>query len=262
MIRPLKVNEATVRYGTNTAVYRVSLAIEPGQVLGLVGESGSGKSSIARAIIGLAPLAEGSARLGEVVVAAPKRRGKRKTKSIQMIFQNPRTSFDPRMTIGQSIREVLAPGKANGSVTDRCVELLDQVSLDPVVLNQRPSVLSGGMLQRAAIARALGAEPEILIADEVTSSLDVSVQAVVLNHLRAVQAATGLSILFVSHNLAVVRYVSDYIAVMRRGEVVEAGPTMELVSNPQHPYTQQLLKAVPALKGFESEPQSKEAPDD
>jgi peptide/nickel transport system ATP-binding protein len=247
VIRHLNVEEATVRYGTNTAVSRVSFTVEPGQVLGLVGESGSGKSSIARAIIGLAPLAEGSARLGDITVAAPKRRGRRVTKSIQMIFQNPRTSFNPRMTIGQSIREVMTTGKSAVSPAERCVELMERMSLDPDVLDQRPNVLSGGMLQRAAIARALSADPEILIADEVTSSLDVSVQAVVLNHLRAVQAETGLSILFVSHNLAVVRYVSDYIAVMRRGEVVESGPTLDLVANPQHPYTKQLLEAVPVL---------------
>ncbi|MEU4550077.1 ABC transporter ATP-binding protein [Nonomuraea dietziae] len=216
----------TVRFGAFTAVDDVTLEVPEGRIVGLVGESGSGKSTLARAVSGLVPYT------GEIVDGG----------GVQMVFQDPYASLNPRMTVGASVAEgVRRPAPADVE------RLLGLVSLPPQLASRYPRELSGGMRQRVAIARALGASPRLLVADEITSALDVSVQGAVLNLVRGLRAELGLSMLFISHNLAVVRYVADEIAVMREGKVVEHGPTQQVVETPAHPYTRDLLAAVPRL---------------
>jgi peptide/nickel transport system ATP-binding protein len=166
---------------------------------------------------------------------------------VQMVFQDPYSSLDPRMTIGDSMMEALTVRRRLSRAECRAesARLLELVALDPAVGAVLPRQLSGGQLQRVSIARALAADPRLLIADEITSSLDVSVQGSILNVVREVRAALGISMLFISHNVAVVRYISDIIAVMYLGQIVEVGPTDEILSAPRHPFTQVLLDAVP-----------------
>ena len=244
----------SVRFGHGnralTAVDGVDLEVPAGATVGLVGESGSGKSTLARALSGLTPLAEGDVLLDGTPV--PKRQGGRavdRGRRVQMIFQDPFTSLNPRMTVGEAIGEAsaLRGGARRGARGAEVEHYLGLVHLDPELAGRLPSRLSGGQRQRVAIARALAARPEVLIADEITSSLDVSVQSAVLNLMRELRAELGISMMFVSHNLATVRYVSDTIAVMYLGRIVEVGPTEDVVAAPQHPYTQALLAAVPRL---------------
>jgi peptide/nickel transport system ATP-binding protein len=247
----LEIRGLTVRFAgrhrTLTAVDGVDLHLPSGQVLGLVGESGSGKSTVARALVGLVPISAGQVLLDGDDIAGGRRGAARR--QIQMVFQDPYRSLDPRMTVGETIGEAVA---AHGRVgrrrrRDEVERLLELVALDVDHARRLPRELSGGQRQRVAIARALAAEPRILIADEVTSALDASVQGAILNLLRDLQARLGLTVLFISHNLAVVRYVSDVVAVMYLGKVVEIATTDELLERPQHPYTRALLDAVPQL---------------
>lgn len=240
----LSIQDLTVRYGSFSAVKSVSLDVQSGSTLGIAGESGSGKSTVARAIVGLAPIAGGRVTLdGRDLRRLPARSRRR----VQMIFQNSTGALDPRMTASASISEAL-PARTRGSArSDRVRELLDLVRLDQSVATARPIQLSGGQRQRVAIARALAAEPEILVADEITSALDVSVQASILNLLRDLHATLGMTLIFISHNLAAVRYISARVAVMYLGEIAELAPTHDLFSAPKHPYSAQLLNAVPSL---------------
>ncbi|HZP71877.1 MAG TPA: oligopeptide/dipeptide ABC transporter ATP-binding protein [Gaiellaceae bacterium] len=235
-----------------TAVDSVDLDLAETQTLGVVGESGSGKSTLARALVGLAPIAAGAVVLdGERLRVSRDGHVVDRRRRIQMIFQDPFSSLNPRMTVGDAIGEAL--GVRGGSVrAARAADVarqLELVHLDPQVASRLPSGLSGGQRQRVAIARALAARPEVLIADEITSSLDVSVQSAVLNLMRELSRELGISTIFVSHNLATVRYLSDRIAVMYLGRVVEVAETDALVSEPRHPYTRALLYAVPSLGG-------------
>lgn len=249
----LATRELMVRFGHGasslTAVDRVDLVVPEQAIVGLVGESGSGKSTLARALVGLTPIAGGDVLLDGVSVLGGGGRRVSSHRRVQMIFQDPFASLNPRMTVGAAIAEALTVGRRAGraargqSVTD----YLELVHLDPVVADQLPSRLSGGQRQRVAIARALAARPEVLIADEITSSLDVSVQSAVLNLMRDLQRQLGISMIFISHNLATVRYVSDVLAVMYLSRLVEVGPTESVVSAPEHPYTRTLLEAVPRL---------------
>ncbi|MGV9778911.1 ABC transporter ATP-binding protein [Streptosporangium sp. NPDC003464] len=225
------IKNLTVRFGAFTAVDDVTLEVPAGAIVGLVGESGSGKSTLARAVSGLVPYT------GEIVGGDPRR--------IQMVFQDPYASLDPRMTVGASVAEGLrVPRAARQGEVER---LLSLVSLPISLAVRYPRELSGGQRQRVAIARTLGADPELLVADEITSALDVSVQGAVLNLIRSLREELGLSMLFISHNLAVVRYVSDVVAVMHHGRLVEAGPTEEVVGSPKEAYTRSLIEAVPRL---------------
>lgn len=245
----LRFADVSIRYGSGrnalTAVRGADLVIPSGSVVGLVGESGSGKSTLARAAIGLSPLTEGTITLGGEDVRGF-RRGRR---PIQMVFQDPYSSLDPRMTIGESISEAFPRGMSGVQRRAEVRRLLELVNLDPERADDLPSAMSGGQRQRIALARALGARPDAIIADEITSALDVSVQGSVLNLVRDLQTRLSLTMLFISHNLAVVRYVSDFVAVMYMGRIVEVGEVNQVLSDPQHPYTQELLASAPTRHG-------------
>jgi peptide/nickel transport system ATP-binding protein len=246
-VSSLRFDNVTVRYGSGrnafTAVQRASLTVPSGQVVGLVGESGSGKSTLARAAVGLADITSGSVTVNDIDLH--RRRGLEQP--LQMVFQDPSASLDPRMKIGASIVEAM-PSETRRSREARLREmsrLLELVHLESGTADLRPGELSGGQRQRVAFARALAGRPEVIIADEITSALDVSVQGAILNLVRELQRDLNLTLLFISHNLAVIRYVSDYIAVMYMGEIVEAGPAADILSTPMHPYTRDLLAAAP-----------------
>jgi peptide/nickel transport system ATP-binding protein len=249
-VNALEIDDLVVRYKRDTAVDRVSLAVPHGRTVGLVGESGSGKSSIAGAIVGLVKPSGGDIRVEGVSIVGRGAEATRARRRTQLVFQDPFSALDPLMSVGESIAEATrATGRrwSAAQKRDRVRELLRQVHIDPDRAGEKPSAFSGGQRQRITIARALAGEPAVLIADEVTSALDVSVQGAVLNLLRELQQKLDLSILFISHNLAVVRYISDEICVMRHGRIVEAGETESLLDNPTETYTRELLDAVPVL---------------
>ncbi|MFF0451177.1 ABC transporter ATP-binding protein [Streptomyces sp. NPDC004609] len=247
----LKFEEVSLTYGppgTTPTVRSITLTARAGTTLGLVGESGSGKSSLARAAVGLTPISHGRITLGDRVIAdASARRAKaRPCRAIQMVFQDSSGALNPRRTAGQSILEgIAAAGPIPRHLAHAELErLLDLVHLHPQHAERQPRELSGGQRQRVALARAIAAKPEVIVADEVTSALDVSVQSAVLNLLRELQEQTAVTFVFISHNLAAVRYLSDNIAVMRNGEVVDEGPATRLLANSAVPYTQNLVDAV------------------
>ncbi|TDC53282.1 ATP-binding cassette domain-containing protein [Jiangella ureilytica] len=245
----LRFDGVRVRFGTGrsgmVAVDGVDLVVPSGQVVGLVGESGSGKSTLARAAVGLAPVSDGRITLDGVALSHGGRG--RSERPVQMVFQDPYSSLDPRMTIGDSVAEAIPRRALRGSAARRAevVRLLDLVGLEAGRADAYPGQLSGGQRQRVALARALAGRPEVIIADEITSALDVSIQGTVLNLVRDLQRQLNLSMLFISHNLAVVRYVSDVIAVMYLGRIVEHGPAEDVLGSPRHPYTRDLLAAAP-----------------
>lgn len=236
------------------AVKNVSLVIPSGSVVGLVGESGSGKSTLARAAVGLAEPSSGSILLDGVDVAHARGANALLRHRIQMVFQDPYSCLDPRMTIGQSLAEALRATerrdrarRGRGERAAEVARLLTTVSLPAEKAHDYPASLSGGQRQRVALARALAAAPSVLLADEITSALDVSVQGSVLNLLMDLQRQLGLTVLFVSHNLAVIRYVCDHVAVMFGGQIVEHGPVLDVIGSPREEYTATLLSAVPQL---------------
>jgi len=254
MTAALELRDLTVRYGYGssamTAVDSASLTLPEGGTVGLVGESGSGKSSLARAVIGLVRAAS-----GRVVVAGDDltnpigARRRRLTGRVQMVFQDPYSSLNPRMTVGDAIFEAVRVHRAIGRTAGHAevAHLMNRVGLESSAADRFPHQFSGGQRQRVAIARALAARPRVLIADEVTSALDVSVQANVLNLLKALQRELSLSYLVISHDLSVVNFMCERVAVMYLGRIVEAGMTDEVFSAPSHPYTRLLLDSVPEL---------------
>jgi len=252
-VSELRFENVTVRFGSRrhglNAVDGVDLTVQSGQIVGLVGESGSGKTTLARAAVGLTPLTDGRILLdGEPLNLRPRRSAPR---PLQMVFQDPSSSLDPRMTIGQSIAEAM-PGSVRRTASGRkaeTVRLLDLVELAADTSAMYPAQLSGGQRQRVALARALAGQPAVVIADEITSALDASIQGTVLNLVRDLHRRLRLSMLFISHNLAVVRYVSDVVAVMYLGRIVECGPAQDVLTDPQHPYTRELLAAAPQPDG-------------
>jgi oligopeptide/dipeptide ABC transporter ATP-binding protein len=230
------------------AVSNVDLELRRGETLALVGESGCGKSSLSRALMRLEKPTGGTVTLqGEDITRISGEALRQKRRQIQMIFQDPYTSLDPRMTARQIIREPLDNfGIELSRARDgRVFELLDRVGLSERFAGRYPHELSGGQRQRLGIARALAVHPTVLIADEPVSALDVSVRAQVINLLADIQAEQELSILFISHDLGVVSHISERVAVMYLGRIVEIGPTEELMTAPAHPYTRALLDAVP-----------------
>jgi len=245
----LVFENVSVRFGSRrrglTAVDGADLAVPPGLIVGLVGESGSGKSTLARAAVGLAPLSGGRILLDGQPVRPPSRTDTRHP--LQMVFQDPHSALDPRMTIGDTITEAIPRAALSGAAARRAevARLLDLVGLAADQADVGPAQLSGGQRQRVGLARALAGRPDVIIADEITSALDVSIQGTVLNLVRDLQRQMQLSMLFISHNLAVVQYVSDIVAVMYLGRIVEYGDAAQVIGDPQHPYTRELLAAAP-----------------
>jgi peptide/nickel transport system ATP-binding protein len=232
------------------AVEGANLVIYPGQVVGLVGESGSGKTTIGRAAVGLLPVAAGTMRVVGQDISAAKKNGRQlheMRRHVGMVFQDPSSSLNPRLPIGESIGEpMFLAGVAKGAELQHRIEaLLDQVELPRDYRNRYPHELSGGQKQRVGIARALSLKPKLMVADEPTSALDVSVQAKVLDLFQNLQKELGFACLFVTHDLAVVDVLADRICVMQRGRIVEQGTRDQILRNPQEPYTQRLLAAVP-----------------
>ena len=225
----------------------VDLHVEAGTIHGLVGESGSGKSTLARCVAGIYEPDAGTLALDGR--ALPARRERSDSRLVQMIFQDPWTSLNPRMTVRSMLRELLLVHRLRerSEVEPRCIELLSLVGLPERALDAYPRQLSGGQRQRVATARALALEPRLIVADEPTSALDVSVQASVLELFRSLNESLGLTILFISHNMAVVRQIASTVTVMYLGRVVESAPTETLFGDPRHPYTRVLLSAVPRL---------------
>jgi oligopeptide/dipeptide ABC transporter ATP-binding protein len=234
--------------GQVRAVDDVDLQIRRGETLGLVGESGSGKTTLGRTLLRLIEPTVGEAYFdGEDIFRMDRRALLRLRRRAQIVFQDPYGSLNPRLTVGEALREVLQVHRlASGREADRRVdELLELVGLAPAHARRYPHEFSGGQRQRIGIARALSVEPEFIVCDEPVSALDVSVQAQILNLLRDLQAQLGLAYLFIAHDLSVVEHVSDRIAVMYLGRIIEVGETRALIDAPRHPYTRALLSAVP-----------------
>ena len=228
------------------AVSNVGFNIDRGTTLGLVGESGSGKSTVARCVLQLLTPTSGSVKYNGVeLVGMPRKQLQPLRKEMQMVFQDPYASLDPRLTVGSAIAEPLHVHKVPGNHHERVAELLELVGLAPDHAKRFPHEFSGGQRQRVGVARALALEPKLIVLDEPVSALDVSIQAGVMNLLQDLQARLGLSYLFIAHDLSVVRHISDSVAVMYLGKVMETGPSEQLYSAPMHPYTQALLSAAP-----------------
>jgi oligopeptide/dipeptide ABC transporter ATP-binding protein len=231
------------------AVDGVSIAVTKGEIFGLVGESGSGKSTIARLIAGLNELSGGELNFDDAPLKG-RDRPRDLRQRIQMVFQDPYSSLDPRMSVRQQISELLKVHHAveRDQMEETCLALLAQVHLPASLLKARPRQMSGGQRQRVAIARALALKPELLIADEPVSALDVSVQAGIVHLFAELRDTLGLTIFFIAHDLAVVRNLCDRVAVMYMGKIVEEGTTQEIFTNASHPYTRALLLSIPRLK--------------
>ena len=233
-----------------TAVSDVGFELLPGQTLGVVGESGSGKTTTARMVLGLLAPDSGSVELFGEPWSALRESERRATRpKLGAIYQDPLSSFDPRMSVEKLLADALSAGATRNprAYRARIDGLLGLVGLETSLASRNPATLSGGQRQRLAIARALAPEPRVLICDEPVSALDVSIQAQVLDLLDDLQRKLGLSYLFISHDLAVIRHMSDRVLVMRGGAVVESGPVESVFNDPQHPYTRALLSASPRI---------------
>ena len=248
----LTANNITVKYRRGrqhfTALNDVSIAIPPASTVGLVGESGSGKSTLAKAILGLAPIASGRVELlGKDITALPGKERRRLGSTIQAVFQDPNTSLNPSFTIRRSLIEPLRAQRmlSQVDVAARVDEVLTAVGMEPDAADRRPRQFSGGQRQRISIARALITNPQIVVCDEAVSALDLSVQAQVLNLLNDLQQQHGLSYLFISHDMSVVKHICHQVTVLYRGEVKESGPAKAVTTTPQDPYTKALLLAAP-----------------
>ncbi|MBK8730864.1 MAG: ABC transporter ATP-binding protein [Tetrasphaera sp.] len=249
----LQVDDLVVEYGGRAAfraVDGISLQIARGEVLALVGESGCGKSSTARAVIGMEPPKQGTVLYrGERVRPLGLTTRPKELTAIQMVFQDPNSSLNPRIRVAQQIGAGSRAARSRGLKTESPKHWLEAVGLSPSLENRYPYQLSGGQRQRVAIARALAARPDLIVADEPISALDASAQASVAGMMRELCVAAGAAMLFISHDLSVVRLMADRVAVMYRGRIVESGPTPLVWSQPVHPYTQSLLSAIPKPDG-------------
>jgi ABC-type glutathione transport system ATPase component len=250
----LEIVDLRIAFGDRRVVELGRLELGNGEILGLAGESGSGKSVTALAVIGLASTlgarVEGSVRLdGEELVGAPERRLREiRGSRVAMIFQSPVASLDPLLQVGELFERTLRlHGASRTEAADRTEAALREVLLSPDLRSRHPHQLSGGQAQRVAIAMALALRSEVLIADEPTSALDVTVQAEILDLLRRLREERGMSILFISHDLAVIAELCDRVAVMERGRIVEDGPTARVLGEPADPYTRRLVAAVPKI---------------
>lgn len=232
------------------AVNGVSLRIMPGETVGIVGESGSGKSTLARAILGLTPLTSGHVSFAGSDLAQQRRQTLAKLRTeAAMVFQDPYNALNPRLTIADMLAEVLTVqgNTPVARVPERIGELLDLVELDREFLNRRPRSLSGGQCQRAGIARALAVNPKLIIADECVAALDVTIQAQIIDLFRDLKTRMNLTLLFIAHDLAIVRNLCDRVVVMYRGEIVEEGRCDAVFANPRHAYTAALISAIPDI---------------
>jgi ABC-type glutathione transport system ATPase component len=252
--RLLTVDELIVEYpgkGFRAQPFRalneVSIAIEAGKTLGLVGESGSGKTTLGRALLGLAPVTGGTITFDGKDISHASRKDRRiLSRDLQVVFQDPYTSLNPAMEVGAILAEpITIQGVSAKDARARIRELLDRVGLPQDAVNRLPREFSGGQRQRVAIARALALKPKLIVCDEPVSALDLTTQARVLDLFLEIQRDTGVSYLFVSHDLDVVRHISHDVAVMYRGDIVEQGPASQVTVTPEHPYTQRLLLASP-----------------
>jgi ABC-type glutathione transport system ATPase component len=239
------------RASEKRVVDQVSFSIRRGETLGLVGESGSGKSTVARMILGLIPPTSGGVHFdGQRITGAPARELRKLRRRLQPVFQDPFAALNPRMTVAQILAEpfkIHRSGSSKKANQEEVRSLLDAVGLDDSALPRYPHEFSGGQRQRINIARALALRPELLILDEPVSALDVSVGAQIMNLLRQLQQSFGLTYLFISHSMPLVRYISTEIAVMRAGKLVEMGKCEALCQSPKEPYTRALLEATPEL---------------
>lgn len=238
---------------TVKAVDGVTFSINQGEILGLVGESGCGKSTLSRTIMQLIPATGGSITLeGTELTSLAKSEVRARRLDFQMIFQDPYASLNPRMTVFTTLAEALtqrqpALKKSKNKLTDAVTKLMERCGLNPSFMQKYPHEFSGGQRQRIAIARALAPEPKLIIADEPVSALDVSIQSQILNLLLDLRSELDLTMVFISHDLSVVRYIADNIAVMHKGKIVEYGDADRVFNQPEHPYTQRLLNAIPQL---------------
>ena len=261
----LRIEELSVRYpgqkglfgksrtAAIDAVKNVSLSLKKGEILGLVGESGCGKSSLSRAVMQLIKPSSGQIILDNSTLSLLSKSEIRERRlDFQMVFQDPYASLNPRMTVYSMLAEAISCRhpeltKNKQEMVSCVVNLMQLVGLDPRQMKKYPHEFSGGQRQRVAIARALAPEPKLIIADEPVSALDVSIQSQILNLLLKLRDELGLTMIFVSHDLSVVRYIADNIAVMNAGEIVEYGPAEQVFNAPSHPYTRELLAAVPRI---------------
>jgi ABC-type oligopeptide transport system ATPase subunit len=251
--RPLlNVSGLEVAYGHARVLRGVDLTLDRGRTVGVVGESGSGKSTLAKVLVGEVRPQAGSVDLGGIDVTSVSRSELHAyRRRIQLIPQDPYSSLSPRRTIAQTLAEAIDPLRARvASHEGQIAAWLSRVGLAPEMMHRYPHEFSGGQRQRIAIARSLIIDPTFVIADEITSALDVSVQAQILELLAEIKSSMGLTMMFISHNLAVVQRVSDEVVVLYQGEVVEAGPVERIYADPQHWYTRLLLDADPGSPGF------------
>ena len=255
----LECQNIAVRFGRGTlaldAVCGANLFVTSGEAVGIVGESGSGKTTLARVLVGLQQPTHGEVRLENTIVfsAASNQQMPRSERwKVQMVFQDPYSSLNPRLRAWQAVAEALQVWRAlsRHAAKDEAFKLLNSVGISDAQAQQFPKSLSGGQRQRVSVARALAPEPKILIADEPTSSIDQSAQAQLLNLLRRLQVERGLAILFISHDLGLVRYLTSRVYVMQKGDIVETGDTRTVFSTPKHSYTQLLIDSIPGrLRG-------------
>ena len=244
----LQIDSLTKSFGRTQVLKEVSLSVEKGEAFGLVGESGCGKTTLGRTVMGLYPADSGSVCFdGQEILGLRGRARKQLARRLQMVFQDPIASLDPRMTVEELVCEgLLIHGAKRGEkLRKQALAALDSVGLPSTALGRYPHEFSGGQRQRIGIARAVVMRPSMLIADEPVSALDVSVQAQVINLLADLKKELSLTVLFVAHDLSVVRYFCDRVAVMYAGQIVEIAPSEQLFSNPLHGYTRSLLSAIP-----------------